>query len=96
MSQSYIFNPKQLRNIVAPVHSLTVETGSIVVSKHEEFPAASVEAGDTLDTKGMGGLSVFSPDSATVTVNFSLEAAPPEAKKLPSAKKKTAAKKRNK
>lgn len=75
MPDSLLFSGQQTRNFDRPLHQVSVNTGSVVVTnriKPEETHV--VNAGETLKLDDVSAYSLYSPDSASVDVTYLHEA----------------------
>jgi hypothetical protein len=79
MATNLTINSHQSVLFEAPVHTITVTTGSVVITDGHD--ANVVEADAVYDAGDKASLSVFSPDSARISVTYADEAAPAPAER---------------
>lgn len=81
MSTNLVFNPNQTQTLPAPVRTITVATGSVVITDGHEAVVVQEDSSYDAANGQVAGLSVFSPNGARVSVTYSdepLEEAPVE------------------
>jgi len=79
MPANQTYNPRQTRTIDTPVREFAVATGSIIVTDIDGQPVGYTLAGESLKLDPpQAGLTVYSPDSAQVSVFYGDEEGSPD------------------
>ena len=81
MSTNLVFNPNQTQTLPAPVRTITVAVGSVVVTDGHDSVVVQEDSSYDAANGQVAGLSVFSPNGARVSVTYSdepVEEAPAE------------------